>query len=104
MTTKICIESPRDKSGDYMMLESWAFLDNEPRFVILNNRDTTILTTKQMVTFLQECLEYLEAWAHRCRSCPECAVIFDSEGIHGHVPDRNSNTCRACERNREVDE
>lgn len=60
MTTKICIESPRDKSGDYMRLESWSFLDNEPRFVILNNRDTTILTKEQMVTFLHDCLEYLE--------------------------------------------
>lgn len=34
---------------------------------------------------------------HRCQGCPECAVIFDSEGIHGHVPDRNSRTCHACE-------
>lgn len=34
----------------------------------------------------------------RCRDCPECAVIFDSEGIHGHVPDRNSKTCQSCER------
>lgn len=33
-----------------------------------------------------------------CRGCPECAVIFDSEGIHGHVPDRNSRTCQSCER------
>ena len=39
-----------------------------------------------------------QADPHRCRDCPECAVIFDSEGIHGHVPDRNSGTCRACER------
>ena len=38
-----------------------------------------------------------EADPHRCRGCPECAVIFDSEGIHGHVPDHNSETCRGCE-------
>ena len=37
---------------------------------------------------------------HRCRDCPECMVLFDTEGIHGHVPDRNSKTCRACERNK----
>ena len=42
--------------------------------------------------------------AHRCRGCPECVVLFDAEGIHGHVPDRNSPTCRACERNREASE
>lgn len=42
--------------------------------------------------------------AHRCRDCPECAVIFDSEGIHGHVPDRNSKTCQSCERYKEADE
>lgn len=39
-----------------------------------------------------------QADPHRCRDCPECAVIFDSEGIHGHVPDRNSKTCQSCER------
>ena len=39
-----------------------------------------------------------EADPHRCKDCPECAVIFDSEGIHGHVPDRNSKTCQSCER------
>ena len=39
-----------------------------------------------------------EEQAHRCRDCPECAVVFDSEGIHGHVPDRNSRTCQSCER------
>ena len=43
-----------------------------------------------------------KAQAHRCRDCPECAVLFDSDGIHGHVPDGNSKTCRACERNREA--
>ena len=42
-----------------------------------------------------------QADPHRCRGCPECAVVFDSEGIHGHVPDRNSKTCRGCERNKE---
>ena len=42
-----------------------------------------------------------QADPHRCRDCPECAVIFDSEGIHGHVPDRNSKTCQSCERNKE---
>ena len=40
---------------------------------------------------------------HRCRDCPECVVLFDAEGIHGHVPDRNSPTCRGCERNKEAD-
>ena len=39
-----------------------------------------------------------EEQAHRCKDCPECAVVFDTEGIHGHVPDRNSETCRGCER------
>ena len=39
-----------------------------------------------------------EVQAHRCKDCPECAVIFDSEGIHGHVPDGNSKTCQSCER------
>ena len=38
-----------------------------------------------------------QADPHRCRGCPECAVVFDSEGIHGHVPDRNSRTCQSCE-------
>lgn len=41
---------------------------------------------------------------HRCRGCPECAVIFDSEGIHGHVPDRNSRTCQSCEHCRGADQ
>ena len=45
---------------------------------------------------------YPEEQAHRCRGCPECAVIFDSEGIYGHVPDRNSKTCQSCERYKEV--
>lgn len=40
--------------------------------------------------------------AHICRDCPECVVIFDSEGIHGHVPDRNSKTCQSCERYKEA--
>lgn len=44
-----------------------------------------------------------EADLHRCRDCPECAVIFDSEGIHGHVPDRNSRTCQSCEHCKEVE-
>lgn len=39
---------------------------------------------------------------HRCRDCPECMVLFDTEGIHGHVPDGNSKTCRACKRNKEA--
>lgn len=43
-----------------------------------------------------------EEQAHRCRGCPECAVVFDSEGIHGHVPDRNSKTCQSCERYKEA--
>ena len=38
-----------------------------------------------------------QADSHRCRGCPECAVVFDSEGIHGHVPDGNSRTCQSCE-------
>ena len=38
-----------------------------------------------------------QADPHRCRGCPECAVVLDSEGIHGHVPDRNSKTCQSCE-------
>ena len=42
--------------------------------------------------------------ADMCRDCPECAVIFDSEGIHGHVPDRNSKTCQSCERYKELAE
>ena len=41
-----------------------------------------------------------QADPHRCRDCPECMVLFDTEGIHGHVPDGNSKTCRACERNK----
>lgn len=46
-----------------------------------------------------------EEWAHRCRDCPECAVIFDSKGIYGHVPDRNSETCQSCGRyKKELDE
>lgn len=45
-----------------------------------------------------------QADPHRCRGCPECAVIFDSEGIHGHVPDRNSETCRGCEHCKEAGE
>lgn len=40
--------------------------------------------------------------AHRCRDCPECVVIFDGEGIHGHVPDRNSKTCQSCDRYKEA--
>ena len=44
-----------------------------------------------------------EEQAHRCRDCPECMVRFDTEGIHGHVPDSNSKTCRACERNKEAE-
>ena len=43
-----------------------------------------------------------QADPHRCRGCPECAVVFDSEGIHGHVPDRNSKTCQSCERYKEM--
>ena len=39
-----------------------------------------------------------QADPHRCRDCPECAVLFNIEGIHGHVPDRNSKTCQSCER------
>ena len=45
-----------------------------------------------------------EEQAHRCRGCPECAVVFDSEGIHGHVPDRNSRTCQSCEHCKGADE
>ena len=41
-----------------------------------------------------------QADPHRCRDCPECAVLFNIEGVHGHVPDRNSRTCQSCERNR----
>ena len=41
-----------------------------------------------------------QADPHRCRDCPECMVLFDTEGIHGHVPDGNSKTCRGCERNK----
>ena len=42
-----------------------------------------------------------DAWedAHKCSGCPECIVRFDAEGIHGHVPDNNSSTCRGCEHN-----
>ena len=43
-----------------------------------------------------------QADPHRCRDCPECAVIFDTEGIHGHVPDRNSRTCQSCEHCKEA--
>lgn len=39
-----------------------------------------------------------QADPHRCRDCPECAVLFNIEGIHGHIPDRNSKTCQSCER------
>lgn len=39
-----------------------------------------------------------QADPHRCKDCPECAVLFNIEGIHGHVPDRNSKTCQSCER------
>lgn len=45
-----------------------------------------------------------QADPHRCKDCPECMVLFDTEGIHGHVPDGNSKTCRACERNKGADE
>lgn len=41
---------------------------------------------------------------HRCQDCPECVVIFDANGIYGHVPDRNSLACKICKRNREVKE
>lgn len=41
-----------------------------------------------------------QADPHRCKDCPECMVLFDTEGIHGHVPDGNSKTCRGCERNK----
>ena len=50
----------------------------------------------------QKATEGQKADPHRCRDCPECMVLFDTEGIHGHVPDGNSKTCRACERNREA--
>ena len=50
----------------------------------------------------QKATQGQKADPHRCRDCPECMVLFDTEGIHGHVPDGNSETCRACERNREA--
>ena len=50
----------------------------------------------------QKATETAQADPHRCRGCPECAVIFDEKGIHGHVPDRNSETCRACKPHRVV--
>jgi len=48
----------------------------------------------------QKATETAQADPHRCKDCPECMVLFDTEGIHGHVPDGNSRTCRACERNK----
>ena len=35
---------------------------------------------------------------HRCKDCPECAVIFDANGIYGHIPDSHSKTCQMCDR------
>lgn len=61
MTTKVCRESPSDRYGDHITLESWSYNNQEPCFVILNNIDTALLTKEQMVTFLQDCLKYLEA-------------------------------------------
>lgn len=43
-----------------------------------------------------------QADPHRCRDCPECAVLFDADGYHGSVPDRNSRTCQSCEHYREA--
>ena len=50
---------------------------------------------KKAMEALRKAIE--EADPDRCQGCPECAVVFDSEGIHGHVPDRNSRTCQSCE-------
>ena len=40
---------------------------------------------------------------HMCQDCPECVVIFDDSGIHGHLPDKNSETCNKCARLVEAD-
>ncbi len=52
----------------------------------------------------QKATQGQKADPHRCKDCPECMVLFDTEGIHGHVPDGNSKTCRACGRNKGAEE
>lgn len=32
----------------------------------------------------------------KCGNCPECAVLFGTDGYFGTVPDRNSETCKKC--------
>ena len=36
-----------------------------------------------------------------CEQCPECVVLFDETGYHGCVPDSHSETCKACQEEKE---